>query len=67
MSDCSVAMNNAFRKIFGFKEWCSICVLREILNVKCLYTLFKLAKDKFLSMCLVHPNPIMRIVLTLAE
>ena len=67
MSDCSVAMNNAFRKIFGFKEWRSIRVLREIFNVKCLYTLFKLAKDKFLSACPFHPNPIVRTVLTLVD
>ena len=54
MSDCSVAMNNAFRKIFGFKEWRSIRVLREIFNVKCLYTIFKLAKDKFIASCRSH-------------
>ena len=58
MSDCNVAMNNAFRKIFGFRDWRSIRVLREIFDVKSLYVIFKLAKDKFLSSCRSHPNPI---------
>ena len=67
MSDCSVAVNNAFRKIFGFKEWRSIRILREIFNVKCLYTIFKLANDKFIMSCRSHPNPIVTTVLALIE
>ena len=58
MSDCNVAMNNAFRKIFGFRDWRSIRVLREIFEVKSLYVIFKLDKDKFLLSCRSHPNPI---------
>ena len=37
MSDCNVAVNNVFRKIFGFTEWQSIRYLREIFGFQSLY------------------------------
>ena len=54
MSDCNVAMNNALRRIFGFKQWQSIRVMREAF--KSLYTIFKKAQTKFF-ICLQSANP----------
>ena len=62
MSDCNVAMNNAFRKIFGFKEWRSIRILREIFNFESIYVLFKTAREKFLASCAFHPNPVIKFI-----
>ena len=65
MSDCNVAMNNAFRRIFGFKEWQSIRVLREIFGFKSLYIIFKESQDKFLNSCKSHMNPIVNFIANL--
>ena len=62
MSDCNVAVNNAFRKIFGFKEWRSIRILREIFNFESFYVLFKTAREKFLASCACHPNPVIKFI-----
>ena len=62
MSDCNLAMNNAFSKIFGFKEWQSIRVLREEFNFKSIYKIFKLAQDSFLSACRSHHNPVINLL-----
>ena len=62
MSDCNVAMNNAFRKIFGFKHWQSIRYLRELFGFESLYVIFQKAQDKFLSMCKSHANPIVKFL-----
>ena len=59
MSDCNVAMNNAFRKIFGFKQWQSIRYLREFFGFE---SLFKNARDRFLGSCRFHHNPIIRTI-----
>ena len=37
MSDCTLAMNNALRKVFGLKDWRSIHTLRQEFGFKCLY------------------------------
>ena len=62
MSDCNLAMNNAFRKIFGFKEWQSIRVLRKELKFKSIYKIFKLAQDSFISACRSHHNPVINLL-----
>ena len=62
MSDCNVAMNNACRKIFGFRHWQSIRVLRETFGFKSIYVIFKETQDKFLKSCKSHPNPIIRFL-----
>ena len=62
MSDCNVAMNNAFRKIFGFKQWQSIRYLRELFGFDSLYNIFKKAQDKFLVLCQSHANPIFKFI-----
>ena len=66
MSDCNVAVNNACRKIFGFKDWRSIRTLREMFGFKSIYILFHNARDKFLNSCHSHRNPIIRFLSTLS-
>ena len=56
LSDYNVAMNSALRRVFGFKQWQSIRVLREAFGFKSLFTLFKKAQDKFLHSCKSHSN-----------
>ena len=65
MSNCNIAMNNAFRKIFGFKEWESIRVIRKYCGVESLYIIFKKSQDRFRSSCSTHSNPIIRKIVTL--
>ena len=65
MSDCNLAMNNAFRKIFGFTEWQSIRTLREEFGFKSLYVTFKTAKDRFRDSCLTHQNPVISYIASL--
>ena len=62
MSDCNVAMNNSFRKIFGFKQWQSIRYLRELFGFESLYNIFKKAQDKFLVLCRSHSNSIVKFI-----
>ena len=40
MSDCSVAMNNAFTNIFGFKRWESIRYPNELFGFESVYLNF---------------------------
>ena len=60
MSDCNIALNSAFRKIFGFRDWRSISDLREIFGFESLYVTFKKAQDKFFQNCVTHFNPVIR-------
>ena len=60
MSDCNVAVNNAYRKIFGFRDWRSIRELRNVFGFESLYVTFKKAQDKFLRECATHSNPIIK-------
>ena len=60
MSDCNAIINNAFRKVFGFNEWQSVHVLREVFGFKSISEIFKTAENRFLSSCRVHVNPIIR-------
>ena len=60
MSDCNTAVNNALRRVFGFKDWRSIRTLREIFNFKSLYEIFKSAQDRFAESCKSHLNPVVR-------
>ena len=65
MSDCNLAINNVFHKIFGFKEWQSIRAIRQYLGVKSIYEIFKVAQDKFLETGRSHSNLIVRRLITL--
>ena len=65
MSDCNVAMNNAFRRIFGFTQWQSIRTLREIFGFDSLYIMFKNARDRFALSCRHHDNPVITFIASL--
>ena len=64
MSDCNIAINSAIRKIFGYQRWESVRHLREEYGHKSIYELFKTAEIRFLTLCEVHCNPIVRFLLT---
>ena len=66
MSDCNTAMNNAFRKIFGFTDWRSIRELREEYGLKSLYVIFKETQDRFLISCRSHHNTIVNFIVSLS-
>ena len=65
MSDGNVAMNNAFRRIFGFTQWQSIRTLREIFGFDSLYIIFKNARDRFALSCRHHDNPVITFIASL--
>ena len=62
MSDCNLAMNNAFRKIFGFRDWRSIRDLRKMFNFSSIYEIFIVAQDRFFESCCTHHNPIINFI-----
>ena len=62
MSDCSVAMNNVFRKIFGLTDYRGIRDLRETYSLKSLQELFDEARDRFTESCQTHQNPIVKFI-----
>ena len=41
MTSCNTAINNALRRVFGFSDWRSVRVLREIFGFKSIYEIFK--------------------------
>ena len=65
MSDCNLAINNVFEKIFGFREWQSIRYIRQYFEMKSIYELFHVAKDKFRTQGQYHDNPVFRHCLSL--
>ena len=65
MSDCNVAINNALRRIFDFKDWRSIRTLREVFQFKSIYETFKLAQDRFTASCQTSTNPMFRFIASL--
>ena len=67
MSDCSVAMNNAFRKIFGLRRWESIHYLRELFGFESIYVIFKKTEEKFMASCKSHPNLIVNFLANLQQ
>ena len=62
MSNCNTAVNSALRKVFGFSRWESIRTLREMYDMKSLYEIFHLTKEKFLSSCRSHHNQIVSFI-----
>ena len=65
MSECSVAMNNALRKIFGLTDWLSIRDLREMAFIVPLEEIFDEARDRFMESCQTHKNPIVKFIAAL--
>ena len=58
LQECSTAVNDALRLIFGYNRWESVRTLRESFGYKSLVELFQRAKNKFGSSLLTHHNPI---------
>ena len=58
LQNCSTAVNDALRLIFGFNRWESVRTLRESFGYKSLVELFQRAKNKFDSSLRSHYNPI---------
>ena len=58
MQDCTTAINDAFRFIFGYNRWESVRTLRESLGYKSLIDIFHKSKRKFDASLLSHQNPV---------
>ena len=58
----NVAVNNAVRRIFGFRRWESIRQLREFYDFKSIEILFAKAKSCFESTLIDHRNTVLRFL-----
>ena len=58
LQNCTTAVNDALRLIFGFNRWESVRTLRESFGYKSLVDLFHRAKNKFDSSLRSHQSPI---------
>ena len=58
MQDCSTAVNDALRLIFGFNRWESVRTLRESFGYKSLVELFGASRSKFDASLVSHRNPV---------
>ena len=56
MQNCSTAVNDALRLIFGYNRWESVRSLRESFGYKSLVELFNTSKRKFENSLLSHSN-----------
>ena len=65
----SVALNNAIRRIFGFRYWQSIRQLREFFGFDSIEVIFAKAKKRFHDSMVGHRNGVLRLVgrLSLSE
>jgi len=60
MNDCTVALNDAIRKIFSFHRWESVRELRTNFGYKSFTEIFAIAKNKFLKLLPHHENSVLR-------
>ena len=60
MNSCTVALNDAIRKIFSFNRWESVCFLRESFGYQSLTEIFAKASHNFLVSIANHENAILR-------
>ena len=58
----NVAVNNATRRIFGFRIWQSIRQIREFYGYDSIEVIFAKAKTKFLRTLPYHANEILRFL-----
>ena len=63
----NVAVNNAVRLIFGFRQWQSIRQLREIYNYDSIEMMFANARKRFLSSVANHSNKLLRSIYMIVE
>ena len=61
-NQCNVAVNNAIRRIFGFRLWQSIRQLREFYDFKSIEEMFTIARKRFLDSLMFHRNDILRFL-----
>ena len=60
MTFCTVALNDAIRKIVSFNRWESVRSLRESFGYKSLYEIFATASKKFRDALPTHRNSIIK-------
>ena len=58
----SVAVNNAIRRIFGFRCWQSIRQIREFYHFRSIEDLFSNARQRFLNSIVCHRNETLRFL-----
>ena len=56
----NVAVNNAIRRVFGFRRWESIRQLREFYGFKSIKVIFANAKQQFLRSLANHNNRVLK-------
>ena len=61
----NVAVNNAIRRIFGFRQWQSIRQLREFYGFKPIEVIFATAKRRFTDGMTNHSNDLLRFLSSL--
>ena len=62
MQDCTTALNDALRFIFGYNRWESVRNLRESFGYKSLVEIFQKAKRKFDASLFAHLNPVIAFI-----
>ena len=58
----NVAINNAIRRIFGFRQWQSIRQLREFYGFKSIEMMYETAKTRFFKALPNHRNAVLRFL-----
>ena len=58
----NVAINNAIRRIFGFRYWQSIRQMREFYGYDSVEILFAKAKKRFFNSMVGHGNVVLRLL-----
>ena len=61
----NVALNNAIRRIFKFRQWQSIRQLRECYGFKPIEVTFEIAKTRFFRTLPYHNNTLLRFLSSL--
>ena len=64
MFQYNVTLNNAIRRIFGFRQWQSIRQLREVNGYDSIEMMFAKAKKRFNNSLTDHPNGVLRLLST---
>ena len=62
MQQCNVAINNAVRRIFGFRRWESIRQIRQFYQYDSIEIMFAKAKKRFEMSLLNHTNCVLRFL-----